>query len=297
MNEAPVIQRILLECTATSQQDAHRGIPRVVRGVVRHAALVSAELGVAWSPLAYALGSWSCGSWSRPGTEWLGGLPHRVYLSAAERFCATVPSRLLRRWLLPQPGHAGIWKGPRTLARGAGQVRRRFLKVQVRPGAGDVFVLLDTWLKPPPRFWQQLASARSRGARVGAVIYDLIPLTHPHLVGQQHHESFGQWLDLVAAHVDFFVAISKTVRHEVQAYLAQRRRNRDWPHHQFAAFGLGAELAPPGRGTIRDHVRAALAAGRVYLMVGAIEPARITRYYWMLSSICGAVAWTRDCVW
>lgn len=271
MRSIPVSRRVLLECTTAFQQTAQRGIPRVVRSILRHASAVSVELGVDCAPLAYAHGGWTAFApvaESRSARlDWALGAYRRV----AEGVCEAIPWSQLRQWLLPQPGRSGIWKGPRAVLAEARRLGRRLLAPQVHPGAGDVLLLLDAWLRPPESFWHQVQAARTRGARVGAVVYDLIPLTHPHLVAPRHHERFELWLDQTAAQVDFFVAISRTVRDELQDYLATRRRDHRWPRHRFASFVLGAELPPDVGGAVRAHVREAFANDHVYLMVGALE--------------------------
>lgn len=272
MDTAVATNRILLECTPTFRTGARRGIPRTVRSIVRHAPAAADELGVGWSSLAYACGSWTQASWSGHEPRTRGSRAVRAYRRAAQAACALVPSPGLQRLLLPQPGRAGIWKGPLLAARAVRGIARRTLWPQIRPTAGDVLLVLDFWLRPPASYWRQIAAAQRRGARIGVVVYDLIPLTHPFLVGPRHQQRFEQWLDAAAAHADFFVSISNTVRDELRTYLDQRRQGTSWPNHRHASFALGSELGVEHHGQVRADVVRALASDDVYLMVGAIEP-------------------------
>lgn len=133
-------------------------------------------------------------------------------------------------------------------------------------------MILDPWWRCPNAFWKNVARARRRGAVVGTVIYDLIPITHPKLVGRRHVERFGKWLHTAADHTDFFLAISRTVKEELRAYLQRAQADQAWEEERFHSFTLGSDLPVQASATPRDTVFQAFDAGNTYLMVGALEP-------------------------
>ena len=141
----------------------------------------------------------------------------------------------------------------------------------VLPGEGDALVLLDPWWRCPSGFWRNIAKARRRGARVGTVIYDLIPLTHSDLVGRRHVERFRRWLHTAADHTDFFLAISNTVREELRSHLQESCPHQTWASERFHSFILGSDLPAGANGEVREPVRSAFDGGSTYLMVGALE--------------------------
>ena len=67
--------------------------------------------------------------------------------------------------------------------------------------------------------WSVVKKAKSNGAVVGLVVYDIIPLTHPEFFPSAIVKRFNSWFKQAIQHVDFFICISETVRNEVQTYL------------------------------------------------------------------------------
>ena len=60
-----------------------------------------------------------------------------------------------------------------------------------------------------------LAEARARGARVGAIVYDLIPVEHP-AVCTPTTRAFRSWIAGVAEHADFVLTISESTRRKLR---------------------------------------------------------------------------------
>lgn len=143
---------------------------------------------------------------------------------------------------------------------------------------GDVLVLLDSsWHSS---FFPQVERLRQQGLGVVAVVYDLIPLTHPQFCEASLTQAFDRWFEWVSRTADGFVAISETISNEVRADVIRRlgaeEAGKRWHHH----FHLGSELdrAEDGAG-IRAAVRALFAgAHSVYLMVSTIEPRKNHAY-------------------
>jgi alpha-1,2-rhamnosyltransferase len=156
-----------------------------------------------------------------------------------------------------------------------GQSRRlaeRLTQPRILPGTRDVLVILDPWWRCPRSYWRRVAGARRRGALVGTVIYDLIPITHPDFVGRRHVERFRRWLHRAADHTDFFLAISNTVKKELHSYLQEFCPGQAWPEERFHSFILGSDLLTATCGAVRDSICRVFDGGSTYLMVGAIEP-------------------------
>ncbi|MHB8899208.1 MAG: glycosyltransferase family 4 protein [Thermoguttaceae bacterium] len=262
--------RILFECTPTAQTDLTRGIPRVVRNLVDEGPAVADHCGVSVLPVAYACGGWTqarCNAGTSARAFGHGGSAK----PGGQQFRQFVPSPGLRRLLFPAPGRGGIWKTPRWAMAQSRRLADRWLRPKIVPGHGDALVLLDPWWRCPETFWKAVQSSRRNGARVGTVIYDLIPITHPHLVGRRHAERFRCWLDRAAHHSDFFLAISKTVSGELHDHLCRSWPQGIWPPDRFHSFMLGADLPVSNGGPVRDSVRQAFDGGSTYLMVGALD--------------------------
>ena len=73
---------------------------------------------------------------------------------------------------------------------------------RILPGSGDIVLLADaTWRLTA---WDAVKEARERGAKIGSVVYDLIPITHGELAGEALRLAFIRWLTAAQEHSDFF---------------------------------------------------------------------------------------------
>ncbi len=144
------------------------------------------------------------------------------------------------------------------------------------PGRGDVVLLLDC-LWDFEQAWHDLRWARARGARVGAVVYDLIPLEHPEFIPESQRAMFVNCWRTVRAHTDFLVGISRSVVDDLVRF-EERLIREGWPRIErpIGWFTLGAELDAAEGGTpCRPELLAVLspqAPREALLMVGSISP-------------------------
>lgn len=268
----PRIRRILLECTDTYFSRWNSGIQRVVRNVALHAPQLSAELGVEIKPVV------------RIGERYL-ALPWTPQVYRQEPWwtrclAAIWPERdpcdrhPLVRLLMRVGARVRKMFYPRTLVRYLSHLHWSWQGETVVPGEGDTFVLLDAWWNRS--LWPTVAQARHRGATIGVVMYDLLPVTHPEYFKPNVKEPFTTSLQIALEQGDYFVAISRTVRDALRQYAAEkgppRRRGVTTFHH----FRLGSTLDMVHQcGPVRDAVRQASppdADHPPYLTVGTIEP-------------------------
>ena len=82
---------------------------------------------------------------------------------------------------------------------------------------GDVVLLLDSSFHLPA--WKAIADGKKQGAKFIAVIYDLIPLTHPQFCEQTLTNALHYWFEAGKRYLDGYIAISKTVQKSLQDYL------------------------------------------------------------------------------
>ena len=150
-----------------------------------------------------------------------------------------------------------------------GEIGKRIDKLSVRPG--DVLVLLDSsWHSD---LLEKARKLKTQGVSIVAVIYDLIPLTHPQFCDENLVAVFQRWFRWVGENADGFMAISMTIRDQVHAYVVQNRpetKSDQW----FDYFHLGSELdLAEKNGEVREHVQKLFQNDApIYLMVGTIEP-------------------------
>ncbi|MGF6742038.1 glycosyltransferase family 4 protein [Paraburkholderia atlantica] len=145
----------------------------------------------------------------------------------------------------------------------------------VQVSNGDIFLGLDLTSRIVPRRQFELLEWRAKGVSFAFVVYDLLPLLHPHWFTPRASRSFRHWLSTLAIHADALLCISRTVSDQMRSCLTQRfdltinRPDSDW-------FHLGADLPVRCGDTIKsvspqNSVQSNSSLQSV-LMVGTIEP-------------------------
>jgi len=282
---SPRIRRVFVECTRTYFRGGNTGIQRVVRNVVRESAEAGPLRGLACQPLVWAgFGPVRPRRALRVKPHWISGL-RDTSLRIFGRLGA-LGHRAVPRWLGHWLRHLSVGSGRlRRLRAALGDWARRmghrsagvlafpleFLTGRcIDLGPGDLLLFLDAaWgIDGIDRL---MAQARARGARVGVVVHDLIPIDQPELCSFAT-QSFAAFLDDTLELADFVVSVSEATRIRVLQHVeADGRRAGDLAT---GVFRLGSELDLAGAGA---PVRSALArvldaGGSLYLTVGTLEP-------------------------
>jgi glycosyltransferase involved in cell wall biosynthesis len=273
--------RVFLECTTTWGYGGNTGIQRAVRNIVNRTESVSRCLEVVCQPLIWGALGWqpieSLGLELAPETD-QASLDIRLHRKA--RSLAA---------LLPSPfGRIFFDYRVKRLLRSAvslvstcplvSRYRASGNGVQFQPG--DVLFLLDsTW---HINIWPGVSVAKEQGARVGIMLYDLVPAVMPEMCVPEMVASFDGWVRQAVSHADFFVCISEAVAEQSRRHLEDRfseLRKRKMP---FGSIRLGAELDTVNSAAV---IRPALkevfdytGRPRPYLCVGTIEPRKNHRY-------------------
>ena len=274
-NRRPVIQRIFIDCTATRRHDANTGVQRVVRNLVNTSARVGPELGVACYGTAFE-------KWA--GFVALNGLPapgaRRSQLGQkglSRRF--QIRSKL-KEWLIAA-NLLGVARSAKQVLEGALQRSlgpfRRFSQRGIDFRPGDVLLLPDdSW---NPNFpWQDVLDAQARGAVIGLLLYDLIPVQFPQIVGGPTHMLYCRWWDQVRAVADFIISISRSVQDDLDSVEASRRLRRaaSLAGTRRGFFRLGADLdGVAASEAVRQQSITVFNSGperSTYLMVGMMSP-------------------------
>ncbi len=276
--------RIFVDATYTLCSGKSSGIERVVRSIIRE----STQCKLGYSPQVvishngrfYPIADRQVAELAKPAkmqSNVRSKLPH-FYEKAAKALCKLIPSRLLRKWLLPEAGHLGMFKVPHTLYERISRFKAVRGAAPIEPGEGDLFLLPDAYW-PRRNVWTAVDHARAQGAMISTVLYDLIPVTHPEFVGLKRKEVFVQYLQNVATKSDLIVAISDTVRNQAKEFLPTICG--DEPVCQdIRSFELGAELSS-SQGHVRKSVQNLFspdAKDTPYLMVATFDPRKNHRY-------------------
>ena len=145
----------------------------------------------------------------------------------------------------------------------------------IHAGPGDIFLGLDLAAHRLSRHQRQLARWRRAGASINIVIYDLLPLQHPHWFPHSTGRNFRKWIGVVGRLSDRAICISQQVASDFHAWLAASKvARRDAITVTVMPLSGAVDATNPSCG-IGDKGRAAIARAeraRTILMVGTIEP-------------------------
>lgn len=166
---------------------------------------------------------------------------------------------------------------------------------------GDMILMLDSsWHLPA---WEAITKAKKNGAGVIAVIYDLIPITHPQFCEQALCDVFNDWFQQGKDKVDGYISISQTVRQSLHTYVSGM--NSPLPKERLGYFYLGADVVRHEE-SAREQLVQSISRRDSYLIVSTIEPRKNHRYlidtfselwrrgYPLKLHIVGRVGWKVD---
>lgn len=137
--------------------------------------------------------------------------------------------------------------------------------------AGDVLFLLDSAWDGTERFDDSIRRARRAGARVGTMVYDLIPLRHPQYCVDFMPGVFQTWLRYVIRHCDVVVCISRAVADDLKAWIEEVRPEQR-SGQRIGHVHLGSDLQEHGRSVDPSPAARRAFERQAVLMVGTVEP-------------------------
>ncbi len=276
-------RRFLIDASHTLPSGLNSGVQRVVRNTCKYAPLVVSELDteviVSNSKGFQPVSSLKKTSLQTKVQDFKNNIVDhlpKLYVLTANLLCKQLQSVKLKSWLLPQPGHRGIFRLPIKCLEAIlpGEPTPLIEGISSR----DVLLLPDAYWAHD-QVWAPVVRARSNGAYVVSVVYDLIPLTHPNFVAAKAPESFRRYIKQVARHSDMIVAISNTVRDEIVEALPDLLPGEMYCT-DIRSFQLGAEFSQ-SEAIVRPKVKEIFSEDSVdcpYLMVATFDPRKNHAY-------------------
>lgn len=309
--------RLLVECTHVFKHPmVNSGIQRVVRNVIKQ--LPARANGVECMPVVLLNGELyhvlQLAPLNTPffnKLETFGGRLERVahrFWQWQQRRNAQCTSKLAR-WVLYVGFRLTIFAAFGLPLRLIRRINRTQLLKRCSPlqhQSGDQLVLLDSsWHSDS---FAHVKRLKRDGVGIIAVIYDLIPLTHPQFYDTRLVEVFSEWFDWITLTADGYMAISATVRDQLREELRQRIGAEQADKRWFDFFHLGSELdLHSNDATVEPRLKSLFATPEpVFLMVSTIEPRKNHAYLldafertWAAGSttrlcIVGRVGWKCD---
>jgi O-antigen biosynthesis alpha-1,2-rhamnosyltransferase len=295
---SPARPTLFIECTHTFHSDLNTGIQRVVRNVLRHAPAAAAQYGFDVVPVILEGGRFVPADLGRV----LADKSRRPASSAAESgdgvsrakvgarglwrwllraLSAVMPFELVRRFLYAPADRLGLaWcvllplrvTGLRPWPQPALEMPGPDSLDDYQSLLGSVLVLLDSsWMFP---IWRAVARFRKRRGKIAGVIYDLVPITHPHTSVPVLTAAFEAWMKEHVRHTEAFIGISRSTANELRRYLDRLVPIQGCRSYGVDYFHLGSELDFAGAGDRpRSEMERIFAGERhAFLTVGSFEP-------------------------
>ena len=264
--------RIFFECSDTATNHIKTGIQRVVRNVILHLESVSRELGVEAKPARLSLNQFYYFKWIPASDEF------SFYARFLRKYKINFSPKIVNENLISKI-HKFKTRVKRTFRfRKARKYTRslyyKLFEKPLTPCPSDLMVLLDaSWeihFESAVKLWQ------AQGGKIAYVIYDILPITHPHFFSASLVHRYTRWFDFVCKNADLLLTISVTVRDQLRETLKQINRDTTMGPLRIEAFPLGAHLdMQQADGYIRPHLLRTLSVTSgpaPYLMVGTVEP-------------------------
>jgi len=145
----------------------------------------------------------------------------------------------------------------------------------VETGPGDIFLGLDLAAHLLSLHKIQLEQWKCSGAKIHIVVYDLLPVLHPHWFNSKTTRNFHRWLRTIAIFTDSAICISNSVKSELNEWLFQKYKlARGVVPISTIPLGADIESSSPSRGLLEDSAQllTAFASKPTVMLVGTLEP-------------------------
>lgn len=275
--------RIYIECTHTYSAEILTGIQRVVRNIVHEALLIAqASDDLEVIPIIIVDDRFVA----------IKELPNHGYEQSQDKEKPTIKKRVAKyvqssvQYLLHSRLFVNRLKALRnTSPRIFSWLKNAYIKLKllligknklaqlpsVNFKKGDILLMLDSsWHMP---IWKAIDQAKSQSAFIVFTAYDLIPISHPQFCDEYLVKVFADFYAKAIEQANGFVAISKSVKKDVEGYIKQVASDR-MNQMQFSYFHLGADFNQPLENTkIREAlIQLYQSSGQHFLTVSTIEP-------------------------
>ena len=254
------MKSVFVECGTTARSSVNTGIQRVVRNIAARAPQTGLDHGLDCVLVQYSYGTFAL--LSREEFQ-----PRPGYRAKARHRLGMVD-----RWL--SNGLGNVWYPVlrpvlKNLFAWVLHERRKLVGPEpiLRSGSAQdsALLLLDsTW---DTTIWEAVDQFREEGGHVCAVLYDLIPFTHPATCAEGTRVAHTSWWSRAPEHVDSILCISRTVRNDFLEWQDQQPLSRKLSPAQVGYFYLGSELLESD-----PHTRLLTENGPFLMSVGSLEP-------------------------
>jgi len=266
--------KIYLDCTHTYNFGLNTGIQRVVKNIVKNIPQVSKELGIdIISVVSISNQYYSFSTFPEVNKK---NRSFKLFLKQAY-----IKTRYILDFMLPTKFkdilyHPNIGIFLNKLTDKILFSKKINIDKLVTPKSNDILILIDTtWLD---NNYKQLENLRQSGVKIVAVVYDIIPLTHPEFFTKDLVIFFKDWYKKATKQIDGYIAISESVKEGTYAYIKENI-NPNIEKEKFDYFYLGTNFSTVyDEKKVPDSFKNYFKTPNAYLTVSTIEPRKNHSY-------------------
>lgn len=270
------MSKIYLDCTHTYNSGLNTGIQRVVKNIVKNIPSISLELDESIIPITTQNATYlkfdEFPKINIKNTN-LKTILKNIYIKV----------RKISSYLLPKKLH-DIFYSPRLNIFLSTTLDKLFFAKKLDKhneiilNDGDTLILMDAiWLHND---YEKLKQLKKNNIKIIAIIYDIIPLSHPQFCSIDLTNFLKDWYKNSTEYISGFISISKTVQEDIYNYL-KNNIDVNIEHKKFDYFYLGAKFSeniPTTSSHISKEYQQIFQTQDVYLSVSTIEPRKNHSY-------------------
>ena len=259
--------KIFIECSTTINSPYLTGIQRVVKSIIEKSALAGEALGVECIPVVYVNGGLFVLNLQEKvdkRTQLLNSL-----LTLSKKLNRVIPrlntviKHLFTLMLLPLIHSFFNRINTKEIFVGVDITKKNL--ATTTPSNKNILLLLDsTW---DLNMFTAIDRFRLNGGHVCAVLYDIIPFTHPETVEKHTGNIYRSWWRKAPRHLDSIMCISNSVKQEYLTWQKSRKLKRSIHPDMVGYFYLGADL-----GGSDNVIRILSTTDPFFMVLGSLEP-------------------------
>ncbi len=266
--------KIYLDCTHTYNSGLNTGIQRVVKNIVKNIPQVSKELGIEIIPVVSISNQYYSFDAFSEGNKKSNNLKlflKKAYVAMRAFLDFILPKKLSKTLYNPSIG-IFINKLTDKILFSKKIDADKLVSLE----SNDILILIDsTWLN---NNYKQLGHLKQKSVKIVAVIYDIIPISHPEFCNIDITASLQDWYKKATKFIDGYIAISESVKEDTYRYI-QNNINSNIDKKKFDYFYLGTNFSTEyDEKKVPDTFKNHFKNPNTYLTVSTIEPRKNHSY-------------------
>ncbi len=263
--------KIYIDCSNTYNSGLNTGIQRVVKSVINHREIVSKKLDVQIESVFFrdnAFYIFNTNIIKNKQSE--NKIKLKLTLKKTYKSFKNLLSTILPTFLSEKLNSATFNIFLNNLADRFLSPLKKNKEKEVEFMKNDILLLMDSMWLNNHKFLMHL---KTKEVKIINVIYDFIPLTFPHFFDKHLVQSFENWYKNSVNYVDYYLAISQTVKIDSFEYM-KNNFDENIKKEKFDYFYLGANLEQNANNneTIKQEYKEIFNKENTYISVSTLEP-------------------------